>query len=255
MAAVVVALVNASCRGGGSGPALRPLAASRPFRAWPGRGGRGRPRTRLWASTTCMSSTNSSSSRTDGADTSSEVSRAGFPVASPLVDERVLADALALRRDALLPLVCGGRPKWLLRQASLDWLSARVALHPKIGSSDGQLLASVRTHEHDDLLALLGSDTARRAGLHVPTALCDPGAALWGGDAWTRAATLIAWLDTTTPPLPERPTDHRHGNAHRDRGASARRAAHQNRALAGGRAGATEPHRAGGARWKNDASW
>lgn len=126
----------------------------------------------------------------------------GFPVLSPLIDELVLGDALALRRDALVPRTRGGQPKWLLRQAALTWLPPEVALHPKVGSADGQILARLREAEHRDVLELLGSGTAAMVGLCLPAAVEDPEHPLWYGDGWIRAAALVAWLDQ---PLPARP--------------------------------------------------
>ena len=126
----------------------------------------------------------------------------GFPVVSPLVDDLVVGDALALRRDALVPRARGSQPKWLLRQAALAWLPPEVALHPKIGSADGQILTRMREVEHRDLLELLGSGTAARVGLRLPAAVEDPEHPLWYGDGWIRAAALVAWLDQPTPAWP-----------------------------------------------------
>lgn len=125
-----------------------------------------------------------------------------FPVVSPLVDELVVGDALALRRDALVTRARGNQPKWLLRQAALAWLPAEVALHPKVGSADGQILARLRAVEHREVLELLGSGTAARVGLRLPAAVEDPEHPLWYGDGWVRAAALVAWLDQPTPALP-----------------------------------------------------
>lgn len=118
----------------------------------------------------------------------------GFSVVSPLADVTVMADALALRRDEVVPRVYGSQPKWLLRQAALDWLPREVALHPKIGSADGQILARVRSAEHDDLLNLLSSATARSAGLSLPAQAEDPDSLLWQGEDWLKAAAVAAWL-------------------------------------------------------------
>jgi hypothetical protein len=128
-----------------------------------------------------------------------------LPVISPLMDAAVVGDALALHRDAVVSRVCGGQPKWLLRQASLEWLSPEVALHPKIGSADGQILARMRSDEHHDLLDLLGSQTARRVGLLVPATAENSDSPLWYGDGWIRAAALVAWLDQVTTRPGERP--------------------------------------------------
>jgi asparagine synthetase B (glutamine-hydrolysing) len=118
----------------------------------------------------------------------------GFPVVSPLADATIMADALALRRDEVVPRVYGSQPKWLLRQAALDWLPREIAMHPKIGSADGQILARVRSAEHDDLLDLLSSVTACSAGLAVPAKAEDPNSPLWQGEDWLKAAAVAAWL-------------------------------------------------------------
>jgi asparagine synthetase B (glutamine-hydrolysing) len=128
-----------------------------------------------------------------------------FPVISPLADAAVVGDALALRPDALVPRVWGGQPKWLLRQAALHWLSPEVALHPKIGSADQQILAGMRSAEHRDLLDLLGSATARSAGLFLPAMAENPELPLWFGDKWIRAAALVAWFDQIAPKPCRRP--------------------------------------------------
>lgn len=129
-----------------------------------------------------------------------------FPVASPLVDVAILTDALALRRDALVPAVYWGQRKWLLRHVAMRWLSPEVALHPKIGSADGQILEGVRANEHHDLLDLLTSKTARRAGLEVPSAALSPHWSSWYSDGWIRTAALVAWLDQAPDDLPARPS-------------------------------------------------
>ncbi len=132
--------------------------------------------------------------------------RPGFAVLSPLADATVLGDALDLRRDAVVADVLGGQPKWLLRQAALEWLSPDIALHPKIGSADGQILTRMRAHELPDLLDLFSSTTAHRAGFTVPARLEAASAPLWHGEAWLRAAAVIAWFDKTTPAVRARPT-------------------------------------------------
>ncbi|MGH3664595.1 MAG: asparagine synthase-related protein, partial [Egibacteraceae bacterium] len=129
----------------------------------------------------------------------------GFPVISPLVDRTIVEDALALRRDHMVPAAVSGQPKWLLRQAALRWLSPQVALHPKIGSADGQILHRVRSEEHHSLLELLGGSTARSAGLRLSAAAEDPDWPLWHTDNWIRAAALVAWLDQQPPPQTARP--------------------------------------------------
>lgn len=126
----------------------------------------------------------------------------GFGVLSPLVDEAIVRDVLALRREDFVPLGCGAHRKRLLRDAGLAWLAPAIALHPKIGSADGELLRRMRADEHHELLGLLSSTTARRAGLNLPTAAEDGSFPLWWGDAWVRAAALVAWLDQPAPRSP-----------------------------------------------------
>lgn len=132
--------------------------------------------------------------------------RPSFAVASPLADVALLEDALALRRDTVLAHGPGAQPKWLLRQAALEWLAPAVALHPKIGSADGQILAHMRTAELPHLLDLFTSKTARDLGLAAPAAVTTPTALLWQGDGWARAAALVAWFDEPVPRPPARPT-------------------------------------------------
>ncbi|HEY5835860.1 asparagine synthase C-terminal domain-containing protein [Streptomyces sp.] len=128
----------------------------------------------------------------------------GFAVASPLADPAVVGDALDLARAAMVPGVPGAQPKWLLRQAALDWLAPEVALHPKIGSSDGQISARLRQRELPGLLDLFTSTTARALDLD-PTAVESPTAVLWTGDGWVRAAALVAWFDeSASAPRPPR---------------------------------------------------
>jgi asparagine synthetase B (glutamine-hydrolysing) len=124
----------------------------------------------------------------------------GFSVVSPLVDERVVDAVLKLRREDFVPVGLGEHRKRLLRHAALAWLPADIAMHPKIGSADGELLRRMRLEEHDALLGLLGSGTARRAGLCLPSSAERQGAALWRSDRWVRAAALVAWFDQRPMP-------------------------------------------------------
>ncbi len=128
-----------------------------------------------------------------------------FHVASPLADATLVGDALALRRDVMVAGALRGQPKWVLRQAALDWLAPDVALYPKIGSADGEILAQLRAHELHDVLDLFSSGTARGVGLSVPAAIEEPTAPLWYGDGWVRAAALVAWFDQATLPPRRRP--------------------------------------------------
>ncbi|MFJ4189456.1 asparagine synthase-related protein [Kitasatospora sp. NPDC089509] len=130
----------------------------------------------------------------------------GIAVLSPLVDAQIIAPALALHRAALQPSVVGFQPKWLLRQAALAWLDPQIALHPKIGSADGTILHAVRTDEHGDLLDLLGSTTAQRIGLRLPSDTEHPDHPLWHSEEWIRPAALTAWLDQAAPRPPHRPS-------------------------------------------------
>jgi hypothetical protein len=116
-------------------------------------------------------------------------------VSSPLVEACVVEAALRLRREELLPLDVGDHPKRLLRHSALAWLPAAIAMHPKIGGADGQLLRRMRLEEHHALLELLGSETARRAGFALPASAEVRDAPLWRGDRWMRAAALVAWFD------------------------------------------------------------
>lgn len=128
-----------------------------------------------------------------------------FPVVSPLADATILGDALALRREAVVPTMYGAQRKWLLRQAALEWLSAEVALHPKIGSADGQILVHTRTNEFADLMGLLDSGTAHRLGLRLPATAEDPDSPLWSGDGWIKSAALVAWFEQASVSPRRRP--------------------------------------------------
>ena len=128
----------------------------------------------------------------------------GFSVLSPLVDECVVAAVLRVRREDFLPLGFGNCTKRLLRHSALTWLPPDIAMHPKIGSADGELLDRMRSEEHDSLLDLLGSETARRVGFYLPSSAEDPAAPLWRSDRWVRVAALVAWFDQHSPTLPER---------------------------------------------------
>lgn len=122
-----------------------------------------------------------------------------FPLASPLADVAVVEAALRLQREDRGPLECGDHPKRLLRNAALAWLPAEVANHPKIGSADGELLRLMRLREHEALLELFSSETARRAGLRLSSAAEDPASPLWHGDHWIRAAALVSWYEHPAP--------------------------------------------------------
>jgi asparagine synthetase B (glutamine-hydrolysing) len=123
-----------------------------------------------------------------------------FSVLSPLVDDSVIDAALKLRREDFFPLGLGNHAKRLLRHSALAWLPADIAMHPKIGSADGELLRRMRSEEHDALLDLLSSETARRVGLNIPGSAETPDAPLWRNDRWVRAAALVAWFDQHPPP-------------------------------------------------------
>lgn len=124
----------------------------------------------------------------------------GFPVISPLVDAALVTDALSLRPDAAIVQTGRSQPKWLLRQAALTWLTPDVALHPKIGSADTQILERLRAAELPGLLDLLSSGTARSLGLTVPGAAEQASSRLWHGDGWLRGAALVAWFDQAAFP-------------------------------------------------------
>lgn len=118
-----------------------------------------------------------------------------YPVVSPLADRAMVETALRLKRSDMVLLGPGYQPKSLLRRAALGFMPAEIAMHPKIGSADGALLRRMREQEHRDLLDLLGSDTARRAGFSLPASAEDPVSPLWRGEAWQRAAALVAWFE------------------------------------------------------------
>lgn len=122
-----------------------------------------------------------------------------FAVVSPLAEAALLEDALMLRRGAIFPDTHRLQPKWLLRQAARKWLAPDIALHPKIGSADQQILARLRIDELPNLLDLLGSTTARSLGLCLPSTADDPRTPLWHGDDWVRAASLAAWFERAVP--------------------------------------------------------
>ena len=126
-----------------------------------------------------------------------------FPVLSPLADQSVIESVLELRREEFFPAGAGVHTKALLRNAALAWLPADIAMHPKIGSADGELLRRMRSREHRALLDLLSSETARRAGIYLPSAAESPNSPLWRGDWWLRTAALVSWLECG--PLPNAP--------------------------------------------------
>jgi hypothetical protein len=115
---------------------------------------------------------------------------------SPLASARLVQDGLSLRRDALVRPVAGFQPKWLLRLAALDRLPASIAMHPKIGSADGQILAAISTQEREAIISLLTGPTARAAGIRLPADAHDPASQLWQSGDWARPAALVTWLDS-----------------------------------------------------------
>ncbi len=127
---------------------------------------------------------------------------------SPLASARLVQDGLSLRRDTLVQPVIGFQPKWLLRLAALDRLPASIAMHPKIGSADGQILAAISMQEREAIITLLTGPTARAAGIRLPADAHDPGSQLWQSGDWARPAALVTWLDSiqnVPPPGSSRP--------------------------------------------------
>jgi len=115
---------------------------------------------------------------------------------SPLASAQLVQDGLSLRRDAFVRPVVGFQPKWLLRLAALDRLPASIAMHPKVGSADGQILAAVSEREREAIISLLTGPAARAAGIRLPADAHDPGSQLWQSGDWARPAALITWLDS-----------------------------------------------------------